>query len=139
LLDSQQLSVIGPATNDLADFVVPVTARLQPHLGGSLLSLNARVAAFLLRSSVEDNHSLGRMRLRERVEETTSATPARTARAAGQRLTDEEVRAFICEHAGERAATATSLLRRLRLSGRSCEQARFGQLFAEVIAWGVRA
>jgi hypothetical protein len=138
LRDTQQLSVIGPATKDLADFVVPVTARLQPHLGGSLLSLNARVAAFLLRSSVDDDHNLGRTRLRERVEQTTMATPARAARAAGCRLTDEEVRAFIREHTGEHVVTATGLLRRLRLSGRSCEQARFGQLFAEVIAWGVR-
>jgi len=138
LRDPQQLSVIGPATTDLADLVVRVTARLQPHLGGSLLSLNARVAAFLLRSSVDDDHNLGRTRLRERVEQTTMATPARAARAAGQRLTDEEVRAFICEHTGEHGVTATGLLRRLRLSGRSCEQARFGQLFAEVIARGVR-
>lgn len=138
LRDTQQLSVIGPATNDLADLVVPVTARLQPHLGGSLLSLNTRVAAFLLRSSVADDHNLSRARLRERVKQTTIATPARAVRAAGQRLTDEEVRAFICEHAGEHAVTSTGLLRRLRLSGRSCEQARFGQLFAEVIAWGVR-
>jgi hypothetical protein len=138
LRDPQQLSVIGPATNGLADLVVPVTARLQPHLGGSLLSLNARVAAFLLHSSVDDDHDLRRTRLRERVAQTTAATPARAIRAAGQRLTDEEVRAFIGEHVGERAVTATTLLRRLRLSGRSCEQARFGQLFAEVTTSGVR-
>jgi hypothetical protein len=39
---------------------------------------------------------------------------------------------------GEPAVSATGLLRRLRLSGRSCEQARFGQLFAEATAGGVR-
>jgi len=138
LRDAEQLSVIGPATSDLAGLVVPVTARLQPHLGGSLLSLNARVAAFLLHSSVDDGHDLRRARLRERVEQATVATPVRVTRTAGQRLTDEEVRAFICEHLGDRAASATVLLRRLRLSGRSCEQARFGQLFAEVSAQGVR-
>ncbi|WP_249037703.1 hypothetical protein [Micromonospora noduli] len=138
LHDNQQLSVVGPSTNDLEDLVVPVTARLQPHLGGSLLSLNARVAAFLLRSSVDDDHDLRRERLRERVEQTTQATPVPATRTAGQRLTDEEVRAFIRGHAGERATTATGLLRRLRLSGRSCEQARFGQLFAEVMAWRAR-
>ncbi|MEV8504478.1 hypothetical protein AB0368_06550 [Actinoplanes sp. NPDC051475] len=131
--DGEQMSVIGPATTELADVIVPVTARLQPLLGGSLLALNARVAALLL-SSAEDDQDLRRQRLRARVEQSTVSAPARAVRAAGQRMTDEEVRAFIGAHVEEPGVSATSLLRRLRQSGRSCEQGRFGQMFAEIAA-----
>lgn len=133
LRDSEQMSVIGPATTELADVTVPVTARLQPLLGGSLLALNARVAALLL-SSAKNDQDLRRQRLRERVEQSTASAPTRVARAAGRRMTDDEVRAFIGTHVEEPGVSATSLLRRLRLSGQSCEQGRFGQLFAEIAA-----
>lgn len=137
LADSEQMSVIGPVTTELASVTVPVTARLQPLLGGSLLSLNARVAALLLRGAAEGVHDVSRLRLRDRVEQSTITAPAPAVRTAGRRMTDEEVRTFIGAHVGERALSATGLLRRLRQSGQSCEQARFGQLFAEVIAWEV--
>lgn len=137
LSDREQMSVIGPITTELADVTVPVTARLQPLLGGSLLSLNARVAALLLRGAAEGDHDLSRRRLRDLVEQSTITAPTRDARAAGRRMTDEEVLAFICAHADEQGVSATGLLRRLRQSGQSCEQARFGHLFTEVTAWKV--
>lgn len=132
LHDPQQLSVIGPANGELGDVVVPVTARLQAGLGGSLLSLNVRVAAYLLRTSVSCAEALKRHQMQRRLQEAMSAAPSATPRPVGRRLTDEEIRTFIRGELAQDRATATALLRRLRKGGESCEQARFAQLFAQV-------
>jgi hypothetical protein len=44
-------------------------------------------------------------------------------------MSDDDVRAYI---GAQPHNSATQLLRRLRETGRSCEQARFGRLHAEV-------
>ncbi|UAC01391.1 hypothetical protein Dvina_01700 [Dactylosporangium vinaceum] len=134
LRDTQQLSVLGPSNADLGDLVVPVSARLQATFGGSLLSLNVRAAAYLLRSSSLGSAGLNRSEMQDRLQHATDAVSAAPSRPAGRRLTDEQVRAFIRSHLADELGTATGLLRRLRKTGQSCEQARFGQLFAEVTA-----
>jgi hypothetical protein len=59
-------------------------------------------------------------------------------RATGRRLTDDQVRAYVREHLQAQPApvSATRLLRQLRASGRSCEQARFGRLYAALTSGG---
>jgi hypothetical protein len=104
--------------------VVPVTAALRHTVGGSLQALNVRVAKHLLEHSV----GTGRAALREAA---LAAIPANSPapRAAGQRMSDAEVRAYI---QAQPYTTATQLLRQLRETGRSCEQGRFGRLHTEV-------
>ncbi|MEU8655808.1 hypothetical protein [Actinoplanes philippinensis] len=116
------LSVIGPpgVQPDLADLLVPVTARLRHTVGGSLQALNVRVAQHLLAHGA--GH--GRSDLRAAA---AAAEPAETpaARPTGRPMSDDEVVAYI--HS-QPHSSATQLLRRLRDTGRSCEQARFGRL-----------
>lgn len=131
LNDEQQLTVLGPNSTALSRLVVAVDASLQPAFGGSLLAINVRAAAHLLKSA---NGDLSRTALAKSMKEARTSAPTRPPRPAGQRLTDEEVRTFIRSHTHDQAGTATALLRKLRSSGRSCEQARFGQLFAQVTA-----
>jgi hypothetical protein len=130
------LSVVGPpACRDLADLLVPVTAGLQHVVGGSRQALNVRAAAYLLHAAAAGG-DLRRPALRDVV----AALPARTAKGPtpGRRLTDDQVRAYIREHAraGALPASATRLLRELRASGQSCEQARFGRLYADITPGG---
>ncbi|HYS40680.1 MAG TPA: hypothetical protein VEO01_34130 [Pseudonocardiaceae bacterium] len=127
LLDHDALSVVGPpdALPQLADVLVPVTAPLRYTVGGSLQALNVRVTKHLL----EHGTGSGRTALRAAA---VAAVPANTpaARAAGQRMSDAEVHAYI--RAQSLTRSATQLLRQLRDTGRSCEQGRFGRLHAEV-------
>jgi hypothetical protein len=131
LQDSKALSVVGPpgVCHDLADLLVPVTARLQQAVGGSMQALNVRAASHLLRAAAAGG-DLRRPVLRD----AAAAVPAETpnGRATGRRLTDDQVRAYIREHlqAQTAPASATRLLQQLRATGRSCEQARFGRLYA---------
>jgi hypothetical protein len=126
------LSVLGPpdAHPQLADLLVPVTAPLRHAVGGSLQALNVRVLKHLL------NHAGGRGRadLREAVNAATPVNPPAPPRA-GQRMSDAEVRAYI---QAQPHTSATQLLRQLRETGRSCEQARFGRLHAQACQQGHR-
>jgi hypothetical protein len=129
---TDQLAVIGPpgAIPELADLIVPITAALQPRLGGSLQALNIRAAAALLAMSNQASSSPTHSRLIEAASDLTPTTTAR--RTAGTKLDDAAVIAFIRSELRAEPASATVLLRRLRASGRSCEQGRFGALYAQV-------
>jgi hypothetical protein len=126
ILGPEALSVVGPpnAVPQLADVLVPVTAALRHTVGGSLQALNIRAVKHLL------EHSAGSARaaLREAARAAVPTNPP-TGRAAGQRMSDAEVRAYI---QAQPPTSATQLLRQLRDTGRSCEQGRFGRLHAEV-------
>lgn len=126
ILDVDALSVVGPpdAHPQLADVIVPVTAALRHTVGGSLQALNVRVAKHLL------EHGVGSRRtaLREAVLAAVPANPP-AARGAGKRMSDAEVLAYI---QAQPHTTATQLLRRLRETGLSCEQRRFGRLHMEI-------
>ncbi|GAA4472912.1 hypothetical protein GCM10023170_093290 [Phytohabitans houttuyneae] len=126
VLGPEALSVVGPpdAQPRLTDLLVPVTAPMRHTVGGSLQALNVRVARHLLEHSV----GLQRAPLREAAVATIPPRPP-TPRAAGERMSDTELRAYIQMQAH---TSATNLLRQLRATGRSCEQGRFGLLHAQI-------
>lgn len=132
LADRERLTIIGPGgrCREIDDLIVPVTAALRPVVGGSLQALNIRAAAYLL-NAARDNLSYTNLR-KLTDQATTAAPPDPSRRSGGQKLSDEAVRRYIRGHLADGTSTATSLLRRLRQSGQSCEQSRFGALFAEV-------
>ncbi|RAO52545.1 hypothetical protein [Micromonospora saelicesensis] len=134
LRDPQRLTIVGPAQADpdLNELVVGVTARMRPAVGGSLLALNVRVAQRLVSLVSADSTTHRRSHLRALAHELAATAPPPTPRANRERMSDDEVRAFIRSLAGARPTSATRLLRQLRDSGKSCEQARFKQLFDEI-------
>lgn len=135
IADRDQFAVIGPPApgTDVDELVVPVTARLRPVVGGSLQALHVRAARYLLAAAVAGRHPASRPQLRQLVQQAADAAPPDLSRRpAGQRLTDDAVRAYIRATLATGPATATALLRLLRVSGQSCEQSRFKQLFADV-------
>ncbi|WP_280363535.1 hypothetical protein [Nocardia wallacei] len=135
LTDAENISVFGPPGNcsEIDDLIVPVTAALRPAVGGSLQALNVRAADHVLRTARESGTPLRRSLLIKLISDATAAAPADAGRRpAGMRLSDEDVRIFIREHIADGPTSATKLLRLLRDSGLSCEQARFKALFAEV-------
>ncbi len=133
LSDSDSLSVIGPAGRcpEIDDLVVPVTAALRTVVGGSLLSLNVRAAEYALKESGLRGDALRRPLLAKLMREVIASAPDAPRKPAGTPMTDDQVRAFIQERLEFGPTSATRLLRELRSSGRSCEQARFRNLFLE--------
>lgn len=135
LNDSDNFSIIGPPGRclEIDDLVVPVTAVLSPSLGGSLLSLNVRAAASALAATRISGVTPRRSNLVRLMAEITASAPKGVPRRpAGIRLTDDQVRSFICRFFNGGNTSATRLLRQLRASGQSCEQSRFKALFDEV-------
>lgn len=113
----------------LAPHWIPSNAYHQKRLGGSKLSLHARVARELIaQTSSErfDAHALQRKyeRLIER-----SAPPLVHQRTP---MSDEQVRSFVRESVSAGAKSWSASLRRLRAGGQACEQSRFKRLFLEV-------
>ncbi|WP_433144090.1 hypothetical protein ACQPZ8_49795 [Actinomadura nitritigenes] len=135
LKDSDNLSIIGPSgrCREIERLVVPVTAALRPAIGGSLLSLNVRAATHVLAASRDNGIPFRRSHLTRLMAEATAAAPKEVGqRPPGTRLTDDEVRSFIRSSLDLGPTSATRLLRQLRASGQSCEQARFKTLFNDV-------
>ncbi|MGS2616359.1 hypothetical protein ACVCAH_17815 [Micromonospora sp. LZ34] len=134
LRDPQRLTIVGPAQADpdLDELVVGVAARMRPAVGGSLLALNVRVAQRLVGLVTADPGTHRRSHLRALAHELAATAPPPAPRAHRERMTDDEVKAFIRPLAAAGPTSATRLLRRLRDSGKSCEQARFKQLFDEL-------
>lgn len=130
LVSPDALSVVGPrdAHPALTELLVPVSAPLQHAVGGSLQALNVRVLRHLIAHGVES----GRAALREAILAVAPPEPP-VRQPTGQRMSDAEVYAYIRANP---QASATKLLRQLRNTGRSCEQARFGRLHAQVCRQG---
>ncbi|MEU8800772.1 hypothetical protein [Spirillospora sp. NPDC048819] len=137
LADPDNFVIIGPGGRypGLKDFIIPVTAAVQPAVGGSLLSLHARAALRVFEMASEQQKPLTRTVLATLMTELRASAPPVIARTAGTRLSDDEVLAFIRTTMAEEIGpvSATRLLRRLRDSGQSCEQARFKGLFQKVM------
>lgn len=109
---------------------VASNAQLRKLVHGSLLSLHARVARWLIQTEAEhrfDMHSVQSM-----VAKASSSVPLPT-RYDRTPSTDEEVRRFLRArlHSVPRNSH-TRLLREWRSSGRACEQGRFRSLFFEL-------
>ncbi len=131
--DPERLAILSAGCDDLGPLtphLLPCDARLQSVVGGALASLNVRVARTLLlrwcRAPVR--RSLLRRQLQQRLARHLVTAPHRRERLAG-----EEVQTFIrAALEREPGVRASALLRRLRDSGRACEQARFTTLFRQV-------
>jgi hypothetical protein len=119
LQHTQQLTIItspnGPMP-ELAPYTLYATARWQAALGGTLLSLHARVARELLQRGLDA--TTVRRSLGQRQQE--QGRPARTP------LSDIAVQRFIRKNV---ARTYSTALRQLRDAGFACEQSRFRRLF----------
>ncbi|RGA04363.1 hypothetical protein DI270_014525 [Microbispora triticiradicis] len=140
LADPENLSVFGPpgSVTGIEEHMVPVTAALRPLVGGSLQALNVRAARYVLGVAREAGSPLRRSLLAKLAADAAVAAPADSGRRGpGIRMSDAEVREFIRGHLGP-GASATRLLRKLRDTGRSCEQARFRDLFITVVGEGFR-
>jgi hypothetical protein len=122
------ISVGGGATYELREYLLPADAHLQTVVGGSLGSLNVRLAARLLQTAPTgpfDRHELA-----ERIR--ALARGARREIPKREPLTDDQVMSFIAERFCE-TSSHTSMLRQLRDAGLACEQQRFARLFAATV------
>jgi hypothetical protein len=133
LADPRLLTIVsGGATpvGVLTPHFLPCNARLQPLLGGALMSLNVRaVRRILLRV---ERWPLRCDDLAAEFQPLLDAQPD-TEQPKRRQLTDNKVQQFIQRHLSRcPSLCASTLLRRLRDSGYACEQKRFGNLFLQV-------
>lgn len=117
------LSTGGAVIPGLEEYHLPVAARLSRMAGGTLGSLNARLARLLISRLCD--HPLTRSRCRVQLAAWLAETQA-TAGPSRTPITDEELCALVSQlWSADPDASPTLLLRRLRGSGRACEQSRF--------------
>jgi hypothetical protein len=116
----------------LTDHLLPCDARLQSCLGGTRGSLNIRIAKRLLQYMGRGPISLEQQKSQLR----RLLNKQRPIEQYRRRvLTDEHIREFIClELKRNSGASRSLLLRKLRDSGRACEQSRFAGLYGDMVA-----
>jgi hypothetical protein len=110
----------------IGDYLIPCQSRLRSIVGGGCNSLNVRCLRYAIERASE---GLDRERVKQRFARLLEGTPEgpRTERAP---LSDEEITDYIAQAlTADPGVRPTPLLRRLRDSGRSCEQSRFSELF----------
>ena len=108
------------------EYLIPCDSRLRSIIGGACSSLNIRCLRHAIERASEglDHESVKRRFARLLEERPAAPLPERTP------MSDQEVTSFILEAlTADPGARPTPLLRRLRDSGRSCEQSRFSELF----------
>ena len=121
-------SAPSPGCELEANWVV-TNARLQPLVGGSLSSLNARVARKMLHEHAVSD--LRASRLHTHLAQEITQAPPRT-RAVRKPIPDAHVAGFIRrELATEPEQTYSRLLKLLRDRGWSCEQSRFKRIYQQ--------
>jgi hypothetical protein len=105
--------------------LLPCDGKFSAHLGGTLTSLNARVARFLFQSHASAEPSVDRMAgLLRSVDLREVPTHSRTPQS------DADVKTFISERLKKSSMISkTKLLEELRAAGKACEQKRFGDLY----------
>ena len=130
LHDPARLSIISTGTKSLPGLeenLVPSSAALQRDLGGSLHSLNVRLARSLLAKCREGEFYAPI--LSAKVRNLLSAIPPHVV-SKRKRMTDQEIQDYIAGCLDEDPESSwSSLLRRLRQSGRACKQERFASIF----------
>lgn len=127
------LCVVSPDVDYMGQLslnVIPCNGRLKSLLGGSMVSLNARLARRIL---LEANHwPLQASVLKERYN-CLLASQAPQLAYNRQRMDDASVREYITAALMKNwTKSPYPLLRQLRDEGYACEQARFSVLFHEV-------
>ena len=134
LSDPQRLMVFGSGECPdprIADSWIQVPAKARQALGGSLASLSVRAAKQVLGSG--QLSALNARLARSRISALTRSLDE-LPQIHGRKQTDDEIVDWIMTEAlGSPGLTKTTALRRLRDSGRACEQSRFGDLFAETV------
>ncbi len=133
LQDPSLLTVISGAPSDSSAQSIghiKTDARLQGDVGGAMQSLNIRVLRHLL-AEWPLEVPVWRDHVRDRLQELIAKQP-NLPPYDRKPMTDTEVREWVQRklRANPRASKSP-LLRKLRDSGRACEQARFGGLFLE--------
>ena len=126
------ISAGGRGKGLLAENTLHCSADYQGTLGGSLMSLNVRVARWLVSNVPETPWTVGLFE--EALQQLPKSDKAKAVpkRAA---MSDAEVCRFIDEaFQNEDGLRHSSLLRRYRDAGYACEQKRFSRLFKEVEA-----
>jgi hypothetical protein len=112
--------------------IVLAAGAMRTALGGPMTSLNARLAhrlAGTLRPRYWSVESARSIATAVAAEAPPTATRARTA------MHDDAVRAYVRKQLKrDELSSKSALHRRLRDSGRACEQKRFGRLYTEVVA-----
>jgi len=115
----------------LTDHLLPCDARLQSCLGGTRGTLNIRIARRLLQYMGRGHISLDRQKTQLR--RLLSKQPP-IEQYHRRVVTDEQVRRFIGLELNKNASASRSLLlKKLRSSGRACEQSRFAGLYTEMV------
>lgn len=134
LTDPQRLMVFGSGECPdprIERSWIRISAKTRQSVGGSLASLSVRAARYVfdLGQPTALNACLARSAL-DRLARSLNDLPQIHRR----RLTDDEIVEWMTAEAlRSPGLTKTSALRRLRDSGRACEQSRFGDLFAETV------
>ena len=124
----RHLGIISCGTPDThrhwKDNLLPCDARQSGALGGSLTSLNTRIARYLLSAEASRTPTVTDMAsVVKSIEMRESEIPVRIPQ------TDKEVLRFLRDRlAKSPSASKTKLLKEFRASGRACEQKRFGDL-----------
>lgn len=114
----------------LASFVLPIDSRLKQVVGGTMLSLNVRVAAYVLNEL--SGPKLSFKKVCSDVERLMVSLP-KLVPFNREKASDDAVLRFIrSELQANPKAACTPLLRKFRDSGVACEQGRFKSLYAEV-------
>jgi len=129
----EQLSVLSVGAqlpSELSDRALPCSSSLEHHesLRGTRISLNVRIARFLLSQSIERTHSAWVDLLSQQIPTNIPAQPRR------EQVSDQELLRFIREECTQRAKhSATGLLRVWRAEKNlACEQKRFKALYQTV-------
>lgn len=132
--DSGGLIIISSSvprmTPELEQHRVASTARLQSVVGGSLVSLHARVARWVIQTATGHGYQLAAVKNMVAAATNDLHPPTKYQRL---RATDEEVRTFLRTRiSAEPEISHTRLLHEWRSAGHACEQGRFRELFQEV-------
>ena len=115
----------------LTAHLLPCDARLQHCLGGTRLSLNARIARRLIGNSTASKIDVPSAK--RYLAALLRAQPHIPA-PSGIRSTNSEVRRFITLEVGAgRGTSRTKMLGKFRASGKACEQSRFADLYRMVV------
>jgi hypothetical protein len=119
---------------DLSGVSLLFDSRLQRLVGGSRISLPVRILRFLLDGVRVTGLTLAAWEKRIRA---ASGDQSRGQHCTRLRMSEAEIRSFVIrERKARPRASHSLLLQELRRSGRACEQQRFRDLYAQVIAEG---
>ncbi|HEY4258779.1 MAG TPA: hypothetical protein VGM98_01410 [Schlesneria sp.] len=136
LSDEDLMTIISAGTTTLGSLtgnLLPCDARLQAALGGSLMSLNARIARRVLANS---NRTPLSFRELARIYKRLLSTQPAIQQYDRKSLTNTQVEKYILKKlSGNPEMRASPMLRQLRDEGFACEQKRFDSLYRKVVAF----